>query len=302
MASSSRKNNKCVLSEGERPRFYKIILDDTIREKKLSIPRKFVRNYGHLLSSRVMLKVPSEDDDVSLEILDHFSPSRQEKVKSQILLPTSPHKIKPKCSAKTFDPHCPINEVEVAAEPQVPKDESDGIPVEISYQFSPSRKRKEKSPTPSSSWSHKTIKIVEDFTNVTGKGTEKKENRSFQKEMGARSCSQPQIPTFEIKMKPSHILDRKSTPDIAASFALKYMKRDEVRQEEFPVAAASNHWAKKLAAKTQRLPASNSSESKKSTSVDVLFKEKFVNLPMSFIRHIEQETEFIKLKVKRTWF
>ncbi|XP_065870043.1 B3 domain-containing transcription factor VRN1-like isoform X1 [Euphorbia lathyris] len=55
MASDRRRNNQ-PLSEPERPRFFKLILDD---QGKLVFPRKFVRNHGHHLSSHVMLKVPS---------------------------------------------------------------------------------------------------------------------------------------------------------------------------------------------------------------------------------------------------
>ncbi|XP_058008068.1 B3 domain-containing transcription factor VRN1-like [Hevea brasiliensis] len=44
--------------EPYRPHFFKIILDDTIHEKKLCIPRKFVRKYGKDLSSPVLLEVP----------------------------------------------------------------------------------------------------------------------------------------------------------------------------------------------------------------------------------------------------
>ncbi|XP_050209777.1 B3 domain-containing transcription factor VRN1-like [Mercurialis annua] len=41
------------------PRFFKIILDDVLRDGKLHIPRKFVRLYGNNLPSSVVLKVPS---------------------------------------------------------------------------------------------------------------------------------------------------------------------------------------------------------------------------------------------------
>ncbi|XP_050214729.1 B3 domain-containing transcription factor VRN1-like [Mercurialis annua] len=41
------------------PRFFKIILDDALRDGKLYIPRKFVRLYGNNLPSSVVLKVPS---------------------------------------------------------------------------------------------------------------------------------------------------------------------------------------------------------------------------------------------------
>ncbi|TYH37960.1 hypothetical protein ES332_D12G077100v1 [Gossypium tomentosum] len=43
------------------PHFFKIILEATIRDKKLGIPRKFVRKYGKGLSSSVLLTVPSGD-------------------------------------------------------------------------------------------------------------------------------------------------------------------------------------------------------------------------------------------------
>ncbi|XP_038717328.1 B3 domain-containing transcription factor VRN1-like [Tripterygium wilfordii] len=45
-----------------KPHFFKIILDKTIREGKLEIPRKFVRKYGNSLPNSVLLSVPSGAD------------------------------------------------------------------------------------------------------------------------------------------------------------------------------------------------------------------------------------------------
>ncbi|KAJ8764231.1 hypothetical protein K2173_005971 [Erythroxylum novogranatense] len=43
----------------DRPRFFKIILDNTIKDGKLGIPRKFARKYGNDLSNPVIFQVPS---------------------------------------------------------------------------------------------------------------------------------------------------------------------------------------------------------------------------------------------------
>ncbi|KAF2318736.1 hypothetical protein GH714_010390 [Hevea brasiliensis] len=55
MASSSKRD----MFEADRPHFFKIILDETIHDKKLGIPRRFVRKYGKDLSSPAFLQVPS---------------------------------------------------------------------------------------------------------------------------------------------------------------------------------------------------------------------------------------------------
>ncbi|GMI68864.1 hypothetical protein HRI_000555700 [Hibiscus trionum] len=43
------------------PHFFKIFLEDTIRDKKLGIPKKFMKKYGNGLSNSVLLTVPSGD-------------------------------------------------------------------------------------------------------------------------------------------------------------------------------------------------------------------------------------------------
>ncbi|KAG8651330.1 hypothetical protein MANES_07G115300v8 [Manihot esculenta] len=48
-----------LMFRAAKPHFFKIILDDTIRRRKLGIPRKFARRYGSEMSSPVFLKVPS---------------------------------------------------------------------------------------------------------------------------------------------------------------------------------------------------------------------------------------------------
>ncbi|GAV91357.1 B3 domain-containing protein [Cephalotus follicularis] len=47
------------LFTAKTPHFFKVILDDTIRDGKLEIPRRFVRKYGNDLPNSVLLKVPS---------------------------------------------------------------------------------------------------------------------------------------------------------------------------------------------------------------------------------------------------
>ncbi|XP_057991269.1 B3 domain-containing transcription factor VRN1 isoform X1 [Hevea brasiliensis] len=56
MASSSSKRD---MFEADRPHFFKIILKETIHDKKLGIPRRFVRKYGKDLKSPALLQVPS---------------------------------------------------------------------------------------------------------------------------------------------------------------------------------------------------------------------------------------------------
>ncbi|WCJ19408.1 hypothetical protein M5689_001701 [Euphorbia peplus] len=55
----------------------------------------------------------AEDDDVSAEILDHFSPSMKTNTKSPTSLPSRPEKkINPETSVKTLNPQCPTDVVE----------------------------------------------------------------------------------------------------------------------------------------------------------------------------------------------
>ncbi|XVF17770.1 hypothetical protein REPUB_Repub10bG0152100 [Reevesia pubescens] len=59
--SCDQRENYNSMFTPKTPHFFKIILDDTIRDNKLEIPREFVRKYGDCLSSPVLLKVPSGD-------------------------------------------------------------------------------------------------------------------------------------------------------------------------------------------------------------------------------------------------
>ncbi|XP_043814102.1 B3 domain-containing transcription factor VRN1 [Manihot esculenta] len=59
MDSCLKKDDGRLVFKSTKPHFFKIILDDTIRSRKLGIPRKFVRRYGSELSSPVFLKMPS---------------------------------------------------------------------------------------------------------------------------------------------------------------------------------------------------------------------------------------------------
>ncbi|XVF17774.1 hypothetical protein REPUB_Repub10bG0152500 [Reevesia pubescens] len=59
--SCNQRENYNSMFRPKTPHFFKIILEDTIRDNKLEIPREFVRKYGDGLSSPVLLKVPSGD-------------------------------------------------------------------------------------------------------------------------------------------------------------------------------------------------------------------------------------------------
>ncbi|XP_038718041.1 B3 domain-containing transcription factor VRN1-like isoform X2 [Tripterygium wilfordii] len=61
MGSTSTRGGGDDDSHGHKPHFFKIILDETIREGKL-IPRKFVRKYGDSLPNSVLLTVPGGVD------------------------------------------------------------------------------------------------------------------------------------------------------------------------------------------------------------------------------------------------
>ncbi|GMJ07957.1 REPRODUCTIVE MERISTEM 39, REDUCED VERNALIZATION RESPONSE 1 [Hibiscus trionum] len=54
------ENNNSMFTP-KTPHFFKIILESTIRNKKLGIPKKFEKKYGNKLSNSVLLSVPSGD-------------------------------------------------------------------------------------------------------------------------------------------------------------------------------------------------------------------------------------------------
>ncbi|KAA0045855.1 putative B3 domain-containing protein [Cucumis melo var. makuwa] len=64
MASSSHHQPNSIVKQPDKallhnPHFFKVVLDDALKEQKLEIPRKFVREYGlqALLKDQVCLKV-----------------------------------------------------------------------------------------------------------------------------------------------------------------------------------------------------------------------------------------------------
>ncbi|KAK8606806.1 hypothetical protein V6N13_052563 [Hibiscus sabdariffa] len=59
MTSHRRKDNDHFMFTSKTPHFFKVILQDTVRDGVLGIPRRFVRKYGNQLPSIVKLEVPS---------------------------------------------------------------------------------------------------------------------------------------------------------------------------------------------------------------------------------------------------
>ncbi|KAF2296043.1 hypothetical protein GH714_035872 [Hevea brasiliensis] len=59
MASAPRRDDQRCLFKPPTPQFFTILLDDNIRDRKLGIPKKFVRKYGNNLPSSIVLKVAS---------------------------------------------------------------------------------------------------------------------------------------------------------------------------------------------------------------------------------------------------
>ncbi|KAK9012983.1 hypothetical protein V6N11_041010 [Hibiscus sabdariffa] len=59
MSSHQRRDNNHSMFTSKTPHFFKVILQDTIRDGILVIPRRFVRKYGNQLPSTVKLEVPS---------------------------------------------------------------------------------------------------------------------------------------------------------------------------------------------------------------------------------------------------
>ncbi|OMP02062.1 hypothetical protein COLO4_11372 [Corchorus olitorius] len=61
MAPPDQKSNACPMFTNEQPQFFKIILQKTLQDGKLEIPKMFIRKYGNDMSSPALLKVPSGD-------------------------------------------------------------------------------------------------------------------------------------------------------------------------------------------------------------------------------------------------
>ncbi|XVF15646.1 hypothetical protein REPUB_Repub09cG0172400 [Reevesia pubescens] len=59
MTSHDSRDNDHSMFTSKTPHFFKVILEETIRDGKLGIPRNFVRDYGKQLSSPIQLEVPS---------------------------------------------------------------------------------------------------------------------------------------------------------------------------------------------------------------------------------------------------
>ncbi|KAJ9170775.1 hypothetical protein P3X46_018855 [Hevea brasiliensis] len=58
MAAFCSQIHESSLLQPKKIRFFKIILEDTVRDKKLEIPRSFVKKYGNALSNQAILKLP----------------------------------------------------------------------------------------------------------------------------------------------------------------------------------------------------------------------------------------------------
>ncbi|KAK8653762.1 hypothetical protein V6N13_127746 [Hibiscus sabdariffa] len=59
MTSHRRTDNDHLMFSSKTPHFFKVILQDSVRDGVLGIPRRFVRKYGNQLPSIVKLEVPS---------------------------------------------------------------------------------------------------------------------------------------------------------------------------------------------------------------------------------------------------
>ncbi|XVF59513.1 hypothetical protein PTKIN_Ptkin07bG0281800 [Pterospermum kingtungense] len=54
-----QKGSGCSIYRSKNPHFFQVILEETIRDGKLGIPRNFIRKHGKQLSSPIQLEVPS---------------------------------------------------------------------------------------------------------------------------------------------------------------------------------------------------------------------------------------------------
>ncbi|XVF61913.1 hypothetical protein PTKIN_Ptkin08bG0173000 [Pterospermum kingtungense] len=59
MSSHTRRDNGPSKFTSKTPHFFKVILEEAIRDGELGIPRNFVRKHGNRLPSTIQLEVPS---------------------------------------------------------------------------------------------------------------------------------------------------------------------------------------------------------------------------------------------------
>ncbi|XVF15647.1 hypothetical protein REPUB_Repub09cG0172500 [Reevesia pubescens] len=59
MTSHFRREDEQFMFTPKAPHFFKIVLENTLQDDKLGIPRKFVKKYGNAMSNQALLKVPS---------------------------------------------------------------------------------------------------------------------------------------------------------------------------------------------------------------------------------------------------
>ncbi|GLU19961.1 hypothetical protein SLE2022_361810 [Rubroshorea leprosula] len=175
-----RRNHGRSLFTPKTPCFFKIILEDTVRDGKMRIPRKFVRRYGHGISSPVVLQDPSgavwkvglikSEGCMWLqngwkEFAEHYSIKYGHFVVFRyegnckfhvIIFDMSASEIEYPQTSNSHGEDC--DQVEKFRQPKMEEAEDD-ISVEILREIPQSRKKRQKSPLPCS-WPCKKVKTT----------------------------------------------------------------------------------------------------------------------------------------------
>ncbi|XP_037493189.1 B3 domain-containing transcription factor VRN1 isoform X1 [Jatropha curcas] len=167
------KGSERLMFKADNPQFFKIILDDNNR--KLAIPRKFIRSYGNYLSSPAVLKVPTGAkwrvglnkcsgeiwfDNGWQEFVKYYSLAHGSLVVFEydkknchfnvIIFDKSASEIDYPYDVSNGDTEEPNNLEKEFPKPKTEEETETDVSVEILDGFSLSRKRKVKSPLPCS--------------------------------------------------------------------------------------------------------------------------------------------------------
>ncbi|KDP44974.1 hypothetical protein JCGZ_01474 [Jatropha curcas] len=256
MASLQKRDNISLMFEADKPHFFKIILEDSVRDGKLSIPKKFARKYGDNLPSSTVLEVPSgkkwsielikSDDEIWFkngwqEFADFYALATGYMLVFQYDKKNSHFNvIILDKSASEID--YPYNNPE--KELQVPKSEEEthiDVSAEILYDLSTSQKTRKKSPL-SFSQPSKKMKVHHSTSNDKA---EKRNAGLFigpQREDGVMARKQPlraeekanvlqkakinfksENPYFIVAVQPTYLGNRLAVP---STFAKKYFKQE----------------------------------------------------------------------------
>ncbi|PON54064.1 B3 DNA binding domain containing protein [Parasponia andersonii] len=222
--------------------FFSIILEETLRENKIRLPKKFVREYGETLSDSVFVKLPcgskwkmelrKHENNIWLEkgwpdFAKHYSIKRGSMLLFRYEGNSEFHAVIFDTSTVEIDyPYIPVHsdKSDVDLELQAPKDVVVEDDVEILDDLLPCPKAREKSPLPCSQ-AHKSLRTSHglDFgAKLERPLTDNERARILEKV--PFECEKP---FFKALMRPTHVGSKAEQFRVPSDFAMRYMKNLE---------------------------------------------------------------------------